>query len=76
MRDDALFRTKGKFPFSSETSTLVGSPGAQARFLGDSHLSLRDQLSDAAYLGAFDRMFSILAKAERTIDNRGLMLHA
>jgi hypothetical protein len=32
----------------------------------DSYLSLRDQLSDAAYLGAFDRMFSVLAEAERT----------
>jgi hypothetical protein len=31
----------------------------------DSYLSLRDQLSDAAYLGAFDRMFSVLAEAER-----------
>ena len=32
----------------------------------DSYLSLRDQLSDAAYLGAFDRIFSVLAEAERT----------
>jgi hypothetical protein len=31
----------------------------------DSYLSLRDQLSDAAYLGAFGRMFSVLAEAER-----------
>ena len=31
-----------------------------------SYLSLRDQLSDAAYWGAFDRMFSVLAEAERT----------
>jgi hypothetical protein len=32
----------------------------------DSYLSLRDQLSNAAYLGAFDRMFSVLAEAEQT----------
>ena len=31
-----------------------------------SYLSLRDQLSDAAYWGRFDRMFSVLAEAERT----------
>src|SRR3954452_8170083 len=29
MRDNALFRAKVTFPFSSETSTLVDSPGAQ-----------------------------------------------
>jgi hypothetical protein len=31
----------------------------------ESYLSLRDQLSDAAYWGDFDRMFSILAEAQR-----------
>jgi hypothetical protein len=36
MRDDALFRAEVTFPFSSETSTLVDSPGAQVDITGPS----------------------------------------
>jgi hypothetical protein len=71
-------------PHSSYTETLQGDSDSEDRSLQDarrlhiwfgdlsrsgfedSYLSLRDQLSDAAYLGAFDRMFSVLAEAERT----------